>query len=264
MKRLVAVVLVSLLVAPPMTAAQPPAGQSDWSRVRKVGYGTSILVTLDDGRRLALRVLGADESALYGFQTLEGKLTGRVERTLADVSATWTRILTGSIIVNDKVRISLDGIFDDGRKVADVQQAPRDGIRMISGPVRQRGSARSAAILAGIGGFIGLSMAASLAMKDCGGSCSDEKAGMAVALVGFPVGLGVAGYFAGSHTEEGVIYQAPPTAGAGLVDVPWERLRLALPPSLQGAGAAQKPKRDVRPSPAPSGGAKGSPWSVTF
>jgi hypothetical protein len=38
---------------------------------------------------------------------------------------------------------------------------------------------------------------------------------------------------------------------------PWERLRLALPPSLQGAGTARKSDANVRPSPAPSAGAKG-------
>jgi hypothetical protein len=119
----------------------PAAGQGqgtvaspglDWSHVRKLDYGTGVAVALKDGRHLALRLLGADESTLFGVQPLEAKLPGRAERVLTDVGVSWTRILTGDTIVAGHVRFSLEGIFDGDRKVANVQRLLREDIVGVS------------------------------------------------------------------------------------------------------------------------------------
>jgi hypothetical protein len=64
--------------------------------------------------------------------------------------------------------------------------------------------------------------------------------------------------------EHATFYVAPKGSAQPLDEVSWERLRLALPPSLQGAGAAQRPAANGRPAAAPSAIAKGSPGSVVF
>ena len=61
----------------------------------------------------------------------------------------------------------------------------------------------------GAGGFVlGYVSALHLAYKQCNGSCGDEKALMALSLVGFPIAGGWLGYQANSRTPQDVIYLA--------------------------------------------------------
>ena len=75
---------------------------------------------------------------------------------------------------------------------------------------RKRGSKLGAVIGAGVAGVVGVGMAIGLATKDCEGSCTDEKVGIGLALVGLPIGGGFAGYylFPGKPRVE-VIYTRP-------------------------------------------------------
>lgn len=71
----------------------------------------------------------------------------------------------------------------------------RASIQEVRRTTRRRGSKLGAVVGAGIGGFTGYLIALNLAVKDCSGDCTDEKAGMGAALVGLPVGGGLAGYY---------------------------------------------------------------------
>lgn len=86
----------------------------------------------------------------------------------------------------------------------------RSSIQEVRLTTKRRGSKLGAVIGAGAAGFLGVGLAIGLATKDCDGSCTDEKVGMGVALIGLPIGGGFAGYYlwpARSRVE--VIYTRP-------------------------------------------------------
>jgi hypothetical protein len=86
----------------------------------------------------------------------------------------------------------------------------RASIQEVRLTTRRRGSRLGAVIGAGIGGFTGYLIAINLAMKDCEGSCTGEKVGVGAALVGLPIGGGVAGYYLWPRrTSVEVIYTRP-------------------------------------------------------
>ena len=58
----------------------------------------------------------------------------------------------------------------------------------------KRGSKRNAIIGAGAGAFVGYVMAVNFALRDCGGSCDDERVLVGVSLVGVPTAGGLLGY----------------------------------------------------------------------
>jgi hypothetical protein len=97
-----------------------------------------------------------------------------------------------------------------------LQRFPRQDIVAIKTPPRRHGSKIGAAIGAAGGFVLGYAAAVNLAYKQCNGSCSDEKALMALSLVGLPIAGGWLGYQATSRTTEDVVYRAP----VGIVDSP--------------------------------------------
>jgi hypothetical protein len=90
-----------------------------------------------------------------------------------------------------------------------LQRLPRQDIVTVKTPPRRRGSVIGAAIGAAGGFVLGYAAAAHLAYKQCNGSCSEEKALMALSLVGLPIAGGWLGYQADSRTTQDVIYRAP-------------------------------------------------------
>jgi hypothetical protein len=88
-----------------------------------------------------------------------------------------------------------------------LQRFPRQDIVAIKSPPRRHGSKIGAAIGAAGGFVLGYAAAVNLAYKQCNGSCSDEKALMALSLVGLPIAGGWLGYQANSRTTEDAIYR---------------------------------------------------------
>ena len=74
---------------------------------------------------------------------------------------------------------------------------------------RRRESLIGAVIGAAGGLVLGYVSAVHLANKQCHGSCGDEKALMALSLVGLPIAGGLLGYHAGRQTTQEVIYREP-------------------------------------------------------
>ena len=97
-----------------------------------------------------------------------------------------------------------------------LQRLPRQDIVAIKTPPRRHGSKIGAAIGAAGGFVLGYAAAVQLAYKQCNGSCSDEKALMALSLVGLPIAGGWLGYQANPRTTQEVIYRAP----VGILDSP--------------------------------------------
>ena len=116
-------------------------------------------------------------------------------------------------VLHGNVRLGPDGLFVADRKVADraqvVERIMRREVCEIRGSERRRGSVVGAIAGAGGGLLLGGFLAANLAYKQCGGSCGDEKALMALSLVGLPVAGGMLGYGAAGRTTVDVIYRAP-------------------------------------------------------
>lgn len=86
----------------------------------------------------------------------------------------------------------------------------RSSIQEVRLTTRRRGSKLGAVIGAGAAAFVGTGIAIGLATKECDGSCTDEKVGIGLALVGLPIGGGFAGYYLWpKRTSVEVIYTRP-------------------------------------------------------
>jgi len=137
MKRIVAVILISLLVAPPASAGQKPAKPLDWEKLKGLRAGTEIMLTVADGQATKVKLLFADDSILVTLKPTEPKLPNRVERPLLEVGSSWPAILEGvKDLRGDRVRVSPEGIFDGDQKVADladvIQWAPRTDVLAVA------------------------------------------------------------------------------------------------------------------------------------
>jgi hypothetical protein len=94
----------------------------------------------------------------------------------------------------------------DGR----VERVVRANVVEVRQLTRARGSKRNAIIGAAAGGFLGYLMAVNLALRDCGGDCSDERFLVGASLAGTPVAGGLLGYYAfGGRETSRVIYRRP-------------------------------------------------------
>ena len=59
------------------------------------------------------------------------------------------------------------------------------------------------------GTFAGIVLGTSLGLRQCGGSCNDEKAGVYAAIIGLPVAGGVIGYKLAGNGKPVLVYFAP-------------------------------------------------------
>jgi hypothetical protein len=147
-----------------------------------------------------------------------------------DRSTSWSRVIglaPGTrILVEVRGAAAVPRTFvraDESELVVKAPESPdvlqrflRQDIVAIRTPPRRHGSKIGAAIGAAGGFVLGGAAAVNLAYKQCNGSCSDEKALMALSLVGLPIAGGWLGYQANSRTTQDVIYRAP----VGIVDSP--------------------------------------------
>ena len=183
--------LVLMCFATPARALEQPSA------------GPLMHASREEGRRLA--ALPRDVSAVvqsedrkYGWSGVTGLAPGT------------------KILVEVRGGLAASRIFvkaDDSelivRDLDVLQRIPRPDIVAITMPPQRRGSLIGAAIGAGGGFILGFASAVHFAYKQCNGSCSDEKAFMALSLVGFPVAGGLLGYQVNARTTQRVIYRAP-------------------------------------------------------
>jgi uncharacterized protein YqgC (DUF456 family) len=227
--------LMVAALAPVAAASDRPADLANWARVERLEPGTEVTVVVRSSGPSNYRAVFADRLRLVVLRFLNPKPPGRVLQALKAIGPQWTAVLAGGITyTSGSVLVSRDGIFDHAVKLADVVGVPRDDVVEIRGTVR-RGSVVGAVLGASAGGVIGFFSAMSLAFKQCGGSCDDEKALMALSLVGLPIAGGLLGYYVGgSGGRLETVYRAPQAEALVLDDAMWQRVRQALPPSLRG------------------------------
>ena len=139
MKRLIAMILICLLVAPPAYAGEKPGKPIDWQKAQTLKAGTEIVLTVAGGQPTKVHVLFVDEATLVTLKPTARQLPGGVERLLFSVGSQWPGIFnTGATYSSERLRVSQDGIFDGDQKVASladvVQQTSRGDVKEIAKP----------------------------------------------------------------------------------------------------------------------------------
>ncbi len=257
----------------------PPGGSGgSWLRVQKLKAGREIIIGVSGRQPTKYTLLAPDGGGLVVLKPADKKLGRTVTDALVAVGAAWPEVLAGQPNTQGDVEIREGGVFRKGKRLVDlaevVERIDRAAVTEVRGPhTKSAGDPNAHTVRqqalqgAAIGACIGFAAVAIpvAAYSDCEGTC--HKGRFLAIGGGFAAGIGallggLQGLYVGD--EHATFYVAPKGSAQPLDEVPWERLRLALPPSLRGAGAAQKPSTNVRPSPAPSAHAKGSPWAVTF
>jgi hypothetical protein len=156
MRRIVAIILVSLLVAPPAAAAQKAGEPFTWQDALTLKAGTEILLTVTGGQPTKVRFLFADDTMLLTLNPARPNLSPHVEHALVGIGMQWPAILDGGLTLGGNgVRVSQDGVFDGSQKVGDLaeltQQTPRGDILAVSAVPRSH-RVRNIAVVAAIAG----------------------------------------------------------------------------------------------------------------
>jgi hypothetical protein len=143
MKRLIAMVLIGLLVAPPASAGQKQGKPIDWQKAQTLKPGTEVVLTVTGGQPTKVRFLFADDTMIVTLKPTAPKLPGGVKKFLFSVGPHWPGILnTDATFSDERLRVSQDGIFDRDTKLAGladvVQHTPRVDVREILGPPSHR------------------------------------------------------------------------------------------------------------------------------
>jgi hypothetical protein len=92
MKRIIALILIVLLVAPPVSARQKPGKPINWQDVQTLKAGTEVVLTVPGGQPSKVRLLFADDATLVTLKPITPKLPGRVEKFLLGVGPAWPGI----------------------------------------------------------------------------------------------------------------------------------------------------------------------------
>jgi hypothetical protein len=156
MRRIVAIILVGLLVAPPASAAQKAGRPISWEEARRLKAGTETVLTVTGGQPTKVRLLFADDAMLLTLNPARANVSAQVERTLVGIGVQWPAILRGGLTLGGNgVRVSHNGVFDGNQKVGDlaelIQQTPRGNVLAASAVPHSRRT-RTIAIVAAIAG----------------------------------------------------------------------------------------------------------------
>jgi hypothetical protein len=167
MKRIITMVLIGLLVAPPASAGQTPGKPIEWQKARTLKAGTEIVLTVAGGQPRKVRVLFVDEATLVTLEPTTPKLSGGVEKFLVGVGPKWPAVLSGSATSTAApLRVSKEGIFDGDQKLAAladvVQQTSRGDVKEIAKP-RAHGRLIGWLVVGGILLFVVVGMAVAAA-----------------------------------------------------------------------------------------------------
>ncbi len=197
------------------SATQSESRSKDWSRVTRLAPGRKIVVEVQDGGAASHVFVRADDFELVVLNLSDPPLDAAVRRILQEVASThpeyFVQVFAGLRFVQGDVHVAPDGVFLRDRKVAEVsdvvRRIPRPDVTAVKTPPQRRGSLIGAAIGAAGGFVLGLRSAMYFRYKQCGGSCGDEQALMALSLVGFPIAGALLGYQANPRMTQEVIYR---------------------------------------------------------
>jgi hypothetical protein len=137
MRRIVAIVLMTLLVASPALAEQQQGKRISWEKAQRTEAGTEIVLTVTGGQPTKERLLFADDTMLVTLKASSPELPGRVQKGLLIVGSYWPAILDDGLrYKSGHLRLSQDGVFDDNTKLADltevIRHTPRSDVLRLS------------------------------------------------------------------------------------------------------------------------------------
>ncbi len=151
----------------------------------------------------------AGTPARFSRDALRRALPAGVAAADQNTRTNWAELkrLEGREVVVDATgfasrRVRIVSVDDTGLSIVDLDardrpthRLGRETIREIKQWTGRRGSILGAAIGTGAGAFAGFVTALTLADKQCGTSCTDEKTLMALSLTALPIGSGLLGYY---------------------------------------------------------------------
>ncbi len=191
---------------------------ADWSRVVRLAPGMQIVITRRAGLPEPRRFLVADDTEINVLNDRHPKLPAAARRVLLEMAherIDYARLFRGELFfVHKNVRVAAEGVFAGNQKIAEtsevIERLVRQDVLAVALPPKRHGSALGAIIGTGAGFVIGFPLAIGIGMENqCGSSCSDEEALMALTAVGLPIAGGVLGYRAITRTTQTVIYESP-------------------------------------------------------
>jgi hypothetical protein len=199
----------------------PRAGSAEreWPRVRKLAPGTEIIVTVEGSQPGGRYVVRADESDLTVLNVADPPLPAAVKAVLRGVASSHPDYFSaaqqgGTFVLEQRVRLQLDGVFLGDRKVADLGQLleniARDDIAEIK--TRQRGRGVWGHLGALGGYFVGAmsgGVVAGLACQAADGRDRCDSGAFLTGMLGGGIAGGVYGFRAANRETEDVIYRAP-------------------------------------------------------
>ena len=219
MKKLVSAVLILLLVGMPAVAQGQESGTpdnaagSDWQRVVAIKATTTIRLIAVGDAQVEREFVSADEGEMTVLNLSLPSLPGRVKRVLKDTATRNPERFEPAHLpleVGDDFRMSPDGVFLSGRRVAATEdvviRVPRDRVIEVS---RKKMSAFEARVWTNGTGWL-LGLVAGLAIGKAVGGSQGAAIGSAIGTgAGVVVGLWRAGWRGRSANVKAIIYRAP-------------------------------------------------------
>lgn len=222
-KAVISLALVVAVVAPavPATAQQTPAAptpDSDWSRVRILEPGNTIMVTIQGRQAVERYFLSADVSRLMVLNLTDPALPVATARTLREIASEhpeyFERAAAGGTFLMGNVRLESGGVFVAGRKVSDLQRIVETSARAAVAEITIRQQGRGVwGHLGPLGGyFVGAISGGVVAGLVCQAAAGRDRCDSGAFLTGALVG-GIAGavygFRAANRETKEVIYRAP-------------------------------------------------------
>lgn len=198
-----------------------PAASSDvrWLRVRKLPPGAEIIVTVEGAQPGGRYLVRADESDLTVLNVAAPQLPAAAKDVLRDVASNHPEYLSsaqqgGTVVLEKRLRLQRDGVFIDGRKVAELGQIVETIARRDVVEITRRRKGRGAwGHLGPLGGyFVGAMSGGVVAGLGCRAAIGRDRCDTGAFLTGMLVGGiagGTYGFHAANRVTEDSVYRAP-------------------------------------------------------
>jgi hypothetical protein len=184
-----------------------------WSRLRVLAPGVEVTVTRKGSAPIKRYFVAADGSRLTVLNLNDAVISTSAKHGLLKWAVEHPEQFTApaGAFVNRNLRLSVDGVLEADRKIADrsqiVEALERPDIAEIVRPLSSHGSTGMA--VAGVAAGFGPGFLLALSAADCRSGCEVQKG----ALFWAPVAGGILGYYAHRHKEGGVVYRAAAVGG---------------------------------------------------
>jgi hypothetical protein len=199
--------LTTCLAVAPAFGSGPPVRRTGWAEFSGVPPGTSVVVLLNDGRRLERYMVGTTGDSLIAIDLSEVNSRDRRELVLSLVRESPQRYLSATYVEVDGNRVPVVQRFDRASIVTVAR--PRPVVFTLSAPLR--------------------------CMLSYSGPCPNCDAAQTALNGETPIPSPLHGRTAADPLMGEVLYRAPTALAPNPLDtVPWGQLRPLLPASLRG------------------------------